>query len=63
MARRGCPVCGKQVGPKESNESFPLCSPRCRLIDLGNWLGEKYRTPAEPVDPSAMPDGSPDEEP
>jgi endogenous inhibitor of DNA gyrase (YacG/DUF329 family) len=24
---------------------FPFCSPRCRLIDLGRWLGEEYRVP------------------
>jgi len=22
---------------------FPFCSRRCRLIDLGRWLGEDYR--------------------
>jgi endogenous inhibitor of DNA gyrase (YacG/DUF329 family) len=22
---------------------FPFCSPKCRLIDLGRWLGEDYR--------------------
>jgi endogenous inhibitor of DNA gyrase (YacG/DUF329 family) len=27
---------------------FPFCSPRCRLIDLGRWLGEDYRIAAEP---------------
>jgi endogenous inhibitor of DNA gyrase (YacG/DUF329 family) len=21
---------------------FPFCSARCRLIDLGRWLGESY---------------------
>lgn len=26
---------------------FPFCSPRCRTIDLGRWLGEAYRIPAE----------------
>jgi endogenous inhibitor of DNA gyrase (YacG/DUF329 family) len=26
---------------------FPFCSPRCRLIDLGRWIGEAYRLPAE----------------
>ena len=26
---------------------FPFCSPRCRTIDLGRWLGEAYRVPAE----------------
>jgi hypothetical protein len=24
---------------------FPFCSERCRLIDLGRWLGENYRIP------------------
>jgi endogenous inhibitor of DNA gyrase (YacG/DUF329 family) len=28
--------------------SFPFCSERCRLIDLGRWLGEGYRIPAGP---------------
>jgi hypothetical protein len=26
---------------------YPFCSARCRKIDLGRWLGEKYRIPAE----------------
>ena len=21
---------------------FPFCSPRCRMVDLGRWLGEDY---------------------
>jgi endogenous inhibitor of DNA gyrase (YacG/DUF329 family) len=25
------------------NRAFPFCSDRCRLIDLGKWLGEEYR--------------------
>jgi endogenous inhibitor of DNA gyrase (YacG/DUF329 family) len=24
---------------------FPFCSARCKLIDLGRWLGEEYRLP------------------
>ena len=27
----------------------PFCSERCRLLDLGNWLGERYRAPGEPA--------------
>jgi endogenous inhibitor of DNA gyrase (YacG/DUF329 family) len=27
---------------------LPFCSERCRLIDLGRWLGEDYRVQAEP---------------
>jgi endogenous inhibitor of DNA gyrase (YacG/DUF329 family) len=26
---------------------FPFCSERCKTIDLGRWLGETYRIPAE----------------
>jgi endogenous inhibitor of DNA gyrase (YacG/DUF329 family) len=26
---------------------FPFCSARCKTIDLGRWLGETYRIPAE----------------
>jgi len=29
---------------------YPFCSKRCRLIDLGRWLGEGY-TVADPADP------------
>jgi endogenous inhibitor of DNA gyrase (YacG/DUF329 family) len=29
----------------------PFCSARCKLVDLGNWLGDAYRIPtAEPPD-------------
>jgi endogenous inhibitor of DNA gyrase (YacG/DUF329 family) len=27
---------------------FPFCSARCRLIDLGRWLGEDYAVEAPP---------------
>jgi hypothetical protein len=26
---------------------YPFCSERCKQIDLGRWLGEAYRLPAE----------------
>ena len=26
---------------------YPFCSAKCRKIDLGRWLGEKYAVPAE----------------
>lgn len=31
---------------------FPFCSKRCKLIDLGRWLGEEYSLPdtGEPDD-------------
>ena len=42
-----CPTCKKRVEPSEP--TFPFCSPRCRLIDLGNWLGGRYRIAGEPA--------------
>lgn len=48
---RACPICGATVGDPATNKSFPLCSARCRAIDLGRWVSESYRIPAEPVQP------------
>ncbi len=33
--------------PRPGNAAWPLCSERCRLIDLGKWIDEDYRVPAE----------------
>lgn len=35
-----CPICRKEIGC--DNPQFPLCSERCRTIDLGNWASGKY---------------------
>ena len=48
----GCPVCGKPADAKQR----PFCSQRCARIDLGRWLGEVYRVPAE-----TMSDDEPDQ--
>lgn len=50
MFRVHCPICDKEMEVRDPAEwpSFPFCSPRCRTIDLGRWLGESYRLPAEP---------------
>ena len=29
----------------EAPEWRPFCSERCKLADLGRWLGEEYRVP------------------
>ena len=34
-----CPICGRKAEPRHR----PFCSERCRLIDLGRWLGGNYR--------------------
>jgi endogenous inhibitor of DNA gyrase (YacG/DUF329 family) len=33
-----------------STTAMPFCSERCRQIDLGRWLGEKYSLPIERLD-------------
>ncbi len=40
-----CPICRGAAAPRLENPTYPFCSDRCRLIDLGNWLGESYRVP------------------
>lgn len=48
MAAR-CPICREPVSP--ASDAVPFCSKRCRLIDLGNWLGDRYRiSEEEPTD-------------
>ncbi|MGQ0507550.1 MAG: DNA gyrase inhibitor YacG [Myxococcaceae bacterium] len=46
----GCPVCHKLVAPRAQNPMFPFCSQRCRMVDLGKWLGEEYRVPESGAD-------------
>ena len=44
-----CPTCGKETAL--STEPLGLfCSDRCKLVDLGKWLGEEYRV-SEPLRP------------
>lgn len=47
---RECSVCRKPVAPRAENPAFPFCSKRCRMVDLGRWLGEEYRVPARQAD-------------
>jgi tRNA threonylcarbamoyladenosine biosynthesis protein TsaE len=37
-----CPICGKTVD--QQSPTFPFCSPRCRLVDLGRWFSGHYGT-------------------
>ncbi|GDY12403.1 DNA gyrase inhibitor YacG [Planctomycetota bacterium] len=47
----GCPACGKPVPvePVSRPASFPFCSPRCRLLDLGAWCDGKYAIAGRPL--------------
>ncbi len=44
-----CPTCRKS-GDWLAGEYGPFCSRRCKLIDLGKWLGEEHRL-SEPLRP------------
>lgn len=39
-----CPICRTRVRWEETPYR-PFCSERCRLIDLGAWIEERYRVP------------------
>jgi len=39
-----CPICRAPV-TWDDNPDRPFCSERCRLIDLGGWVSERYRIP------------------
>ena len=43
IRKQKCPLCGKPT----VDEVRPFCSRRCADLDLGAWLKESYRIPAE----------------
>ncbi|MBI3468781.1 MAG: DNA gyrase inhibitor YacG [Planctomycetes bacterium] len=43
MTSVSCPICGKPLPSGADPSAAPFCSVRCRQIDLGRWLGERYR--------------------
>jgi len=62
MVPRACPVCGKPVqGDLRSSPTYPFCSDRCRLVDLGNWLSDRYRI-SEPIAESEGVEGNEENE-
>jgi len=56
---RRCPQCGAEVAWKD-NPFRPFCSERCKLIDLGNWLGERYRVPGRTANDDSSGDDTPE---
>jgi uncharacterized protein len=51
-----CPICQKQF-ESEQSPVMPFCCQRCRMVDLGRWLGEKYGMPLEPGEEREPPEG------
>lgn len=45
-----CPICGKRFEIEKLADlpSFPFCSERCRLVDLGRWIDGAYVIPGGP---------------
>ena len=44
-----CATCGRDA-EFFASPMGPFCSPRCKMIDLGKWLGEEYKI-SEPLRP------------
>lgn len=57
-----CPICQRPAAPRPQNRAFPFCTERCRMVDLGRWLGEDYAIPGPPADPDSLPPPRPDPE-
>ncbi|MDG3004130.1 DNA gyrase inhibitor YacG [Paludisphaera mucosa] len=52
MIKGRCPTCKKSfaVAAIDDLPTFPFCSERCRLLDLGRWIDEAYAVPGPPAD-------------
>jgi uncharacterized protein len=55
MIRGKCPICSKpyEIATLDDLPSFPFCTERCRMIDLGRWIDGKYVIPGPPESPAA----------
>ena len=57
-----CAICERPVGERSINRFFPLCSERCRLVDLGKWLGGEYAIAGNPTNDYGASPFEPDED-
>jgi endogenous inhibitor of DNA gyrase (YacG/DUF329 family) len=48
MSDLTCAICRKLIERRPANRFYPFCSERCRMVDLGKWMGEEYKVPAAP---------------
>jgi uncharacterized protein len=44
-----CPICKRPLNAGRDTPSYPFCTPRCKLIDLGSWLGDRYVIADKPL--------------
>jgi endogenous inhibitor of DNA gyrase (YacG/DUF329 family) len=40
---RTCPICKRPISTDGDLSFRPFCGERCKTIDLGSWLDNKYR--------------------
>lgn len=50
-----CPQCRQAALLEPDNRFRPFCSERCKLLDLGQWFGERYSIPAVEADEDGGP--------
>ena len=62
MIQGRCPICANpyQIHALPDLPTFPFCSERCRLVDLGRWIHGAYGIPG-PEAPSPPPQGQGEE--
>jgi uncharacterized protein len=58
MIQGRCPTCSKvyTIDSLADLPSFPFCTGRCRLIDLGRWIDGVYAIPGRATDYSSESD-------
>ena len=47
-----CPTCRQVV--LATDEDFPFCSNRCRILDLGKWASGDYKISSPILDPEVL---------
>ncbi len=65
MIRGKCPICGKtfEIEKLDALPSFPFCTDRCRMVDLGRWIDGAYAIPGPTQqEPTAIPDAEEDDD-
>ncbi|NLE40059.1 MAG: DNA gyrase inhibitor YacG [Pirellulaceae bacterium] len=61
MPTRRCPICRSLFDPEKSPSNL-FCGERCRLLDLGRWLDERYGLPDESDESPETSDAEPEPE-
>lgn len=60
MIKGKCPICSKPyaIAALADLPTFPFCSERCRLVDLGRWVDGKYVVPGPEVPATPPPNAN-----